>query len=124
MIWDNETDLQENREKEPEESAESQGAASSGEEGKDCTEEDSDAQASVSEEESVSDADAHPAKEEEYGEKDAAPADEKDEDPEGAGEAPMDKKAALSSHKVLGPGISGRGIPKGPQGTRMGTGLS
>ena len=31
---------------------------------------------------------------------------------------------ALSSHKVLGPGISGRGIPKGPRGTRMGTGLS
>ena len=30
----------------------------------------------------------------------------------------------LSSHKVLGPGISGRGIPKGPRGTRMGTGLS
>ncbi|KAI4551937.1 hypothetical protein MJG53_000282 [Ovis ammon polii x Ovis aries] len=27
---------------------------------------------------------------------------------------------ALSSHKVLGPGISGRGIPKGPRGTRMG----
>ena len=27
-------------------------------------------------------------------------------------------------HKVLGPGISGRGIPKGPRGTRMGTGLS
>ena len=26
---------------------------------------------------------------------------------------------ALSSHKVLGPGISGRGIPKGPRGTRM-----
>ena len=26
--------------------------------------------------------------------------------------------------KVLGPGISGRGIPKGPRGTRMGTGLS
>ena len=25
---------------------------------------------------------------------------------------------------VLGPGISGRGIPKGPRGTRMGTGLS
>ena len=24
---------------------------------------------------------------------------------------------ALSSHKVLGPGISGRGIPKGPRGT-------
>ena len=31
---------------------------------------------------------------------------------------------ALSSHKVLGPGISGRGIPKGPRGTRMRTGLS
>ena len=31
---------------------------------------------------------------------------------------------ALSSHKVLDPGISGRGIPKGPRGTRMGTGLS
>ena len=27
-------------------------------------------------------------------------------------------------NKVLGPGISGRGIPKGPRGTRMGTGLS
>ena len=26
---------------------------------------------------------------------------------------------ALSSHKVLGPGISGRGIPKGPRGTRF-----
>ena len=27
-------------------------------------------------------------------------------------------------HKVLGPGIDGRGIPRGPQATRMGTGLS
>ena len=27
-------------------------------------------------------------------------------------------------HKVLGPGIDGRGIPRGPRGTRMGTGLS
>ena len=27
-------------------------------------------------------------------------------------------------HKVLGPGINGRGIPKGPQATTMGTGLS
>ena len=27
-------------------------------------------------------------------------------------------------HKVLGPGIEGRGIPKDPRGTRMGTGLS
>ena len=30
----------------------------------------------------------------------------------------------IAGHKVLGPGISGRGIPKGPRGTRMGTGLS
>ena len=27
-------------------------------------------------------------------------------------------------HKVLGPGIDGRGIPRGPRATRMGTGLS
>ena len=27
-------------------------------------------------------------------------------------------------HKVLGPGIDGRGIPRGPRGTRLGTGLS
>ena len=26
--------------------------------------------------------------------------------------------------KVLGPGIEGRGIPRGPRATRMGTGLS
>ena len=31
---------------------------------------------------------------------------------------------APTSHKVLGPGINGRGIPRGPQATRMGTGLS
>ena len=31
---------------------------------------------------------------------------------------------APTPHKVLGPGIDGRGIPRGPQGTRMGTGLS
>ena len=30
----------------------------------------------------------------------------------------------LTPHKVLGPGIDGRGIPRGPRGTRMGTGLS
>ena len=29
-----------------------------------------------------------------------------------------------SPHKVLGPGSDGRGIPKGPRATRMGTGLS
>ena len=27
-------------------------------------------------------------------------------------------------HKVLGPRIDGRGIPRGPQATRLGTGLS
>ena len=27
-------------------------------------------------------------------------------------------------HKVLGPGIDGRGIPRGPRASRMGTGLS
>ena len=27
-------------------------------------------------------------------------------------------------HRVLGPGINGRGIPRGPRATRMGTGLS
>ena len=27
-------------------------------------------------------------------------------------------------HKVLGPGIDGRAIPRGPRGTRLGTGLS
>ena len=31
---------------------------------------------------------------------------------------------ALTPHKVLGPGIDGRGIPRGPRATRMGTGLS
>ena len=31
---------------------------------------------------------------------------------------------APTPHKVLGPGIDGRGIPRGPQATRMGTGLS
>ncbi|KAI4567697.1 hypothetical protein MJT46_007495 [Ovis ammon polii x Ovis aries] len=31
---------------------------------------------------------------------------------------------AKTSHKVLGPGINGRGIPRGPRGTRMGTGIS
>ena len=31
---------------------------------------------------------------------------------------------ALSPHKVLGPSIHGRGIPRGPRATRMGTGLS
>ena len=31
---------------------------------------------------------------------------------------------APNPHKVLGPGIDGRGIPRGPQATRMGTGLS
>ena len=30
---------------------------------------------------------------------------------------------APTPHKVLGPGIDGRGIPRGPRGTRMGTGL-
>ena len=30
---------------------------------------------------------------------------------------------ALAPHKVLGPGIEGRGIPRGPGATRMGTGL-
>ena len=30
----------------------------------------------------------------------------------------------LTPHKVLGPSIEGRGIPRGPQATRMGTGLS
>ena len=31
---------------------------------------------------------------------------------------------APTPHKVLGPSIDGRGIPRGPRGTRMGTGLS
>ena len=31
---------------------------------------------------------------------------------------------APNPHKVLGPGIEGRGIPRGPRATRMGTGLS
>ena len=31
---------------------------------------------------------------------------------------------ALTPHKVLGPGIDGTGIPRGPRATRMGTGLS
>ena len=31
---------------------------------------------------------------------------------------------AHTPHKVLGPGIDGRGIPRGPRATRMGTGLS
>ena len=31
---------------------------------------------------------------------------------------------APTPHKVLGPGIDGRGIPSGPRATRMGTGLS
>ena len=31
---------------------------------------------------------------------------------------------APTARKVLGPGIDGRGIPRGPQATRMGTGLS
>ena len=31
---------------------------------------------------------------------------------------------APSPHKVLGPGIDGRRIPRGPRATRMGTGLS
>ena len=31
---------------------------------------------------------------------------------------------ALTPHKVLGPGIDGRGIPRGPRATRLGTGLS
>ena len=30
----------------------------------------------------------------------------------------------LTPHKVLGPSIDGRGIPRGPRATRMGTGLS
>ena len=32
--------------------------------------------------------------------------------------------SALTPHKVLGPSIEGRGIPRGPRGTRMGTVLS
>ena len=31
---------------------------------------------------------------------------------------------AATPHKVLGPGIDGRGIPRGPRATHMGTGLS
>ena len=31
---------------------------------------------------------------------------------------------ALTPHKILGPGIDGRGIPRGPRASRMGTGLS
>ena len=32
--------------------------------------------------------------------------------------------SGTNSNKVLGPGIEGRGIPRGPRATRMGTGLS
>ena len=32
--------------------------------------------------------------------------------------------SALTPNKVLGPSIDGRGIPRGPRATRMGTGLS
>ena len=32
--------------------------------------------------------------------------------------------SGTNPHKILGPGIDGRGIPKGPRATRMGTGLS
>ena len=32
--------------------------------------------------------------------------------------------SAPNTHKILGPGIDGRGIPRGPRATRMGTGLS
>ena len=32
--------------------------------------------------------------------------------------------SAPTPHKVLGPSIDGRGIPRGPRATRMGTGLS
>ena len=31
--------------------------------------------------------------------------------------------SAPNPHKILGPGIDGRGIPRGPRATRMGTGL-
>ena len=31
---------------------------------------------------------------------------------------------APTPHKILGPGIDGRGIPRGPRATRMGTGLA
>ena len=31
---------------------------------------------------------------------------------------------APTPHKIVGPGIDGRGIPRGPRATRMGTGLS
>ena len=31
--------------------------------------------------------------------------------------------SAPNTHKILGPGIDGRGIPRGPRATRMGTGL-
>ena len=31
---------------------------------------------------------------------------------------------ARTTHKDIGPGIDGRGIPRGPQTTRLGTGLS
>ena len=37
--------------------------------------------------------------------------------------ARRDKKAFLP-HNVLGPGIDGRGIPRGPRATPMGTGIS
>ena len=36
----------------------------------------------------------------------------------------MPQVPAPTPHKVLGPGIDGRGIPRGPRATRMGTGLS
>ena len=32
--------------------------------------------------------------------------------------------SGTDSNKTLGPGIEGRGIPRGPRATRMGTGLS
>ena len=41
--------------------------------------------------------------------------------------SPLDRNSqvpAPNPHKILGPGIDGRGIPRGPRATRMGTGLS
>ena len=36
----------------------------------------------------------------------------------------LERNPQVLAHKVLGPGIDGRGIPRGPRATHMGTGLS
>ena len=36
----------------------------------------------------------------------------------------LERNPQVLAHKILGPGIDGRGISRGPRATRMGTGLS